>query len=208
METYDYGQASATPIGMLGAILAPSAVSVVVGLALLVLVIIGAWKMFEKAGEAGWKSLVPVYNSYLLYRMAWSGRAFLYEVVCAIVMLSGVIGTIHASIAVAFGTGSGVMVAVWGIVTTTASVASFVLTVIRAVKLAHAFGRETVWAVGLVLIPSVFYVLLGFMSDVSYVGPDDGSGNGGHRGNHGGHDGQRPPRPASSGGHVNYSELR
>lgn len=34
-----------------------------------VLVIIGWWKIFEKAGEAGWKAIIPIYNIYVLLRI-------------------------------------------------------------------------------------------------------------------------------------------
>ena len=34
-----------------------------------ILVIIGQWKMFEKAGESGWKALIPIYNLYILYKI-------------------------------------------------------------------------------------------------------------------------------------------
>lgn len=35
------------------------------------LVIIAAfWKVFEKAGEEGWKAIVPFYNTYTLFRIA------------------------------------------------------------------------------------------------------------------------------------------
>ena len=33
---------------------------------LYVLLIIGMWKVFEKAGVAGWKSLIPFYNIFVL----------------------------------------------------------------------------------------------------------------------------------------------
>ncbi|WP_302162962.1 DUF5684 domain-containing protein [uncultured Fusobacterium sp.] len=33
---------------------------------LYVLLIIGMWRIFEKAGVAGWKSLIPFYNIYVL----------------------------------------------------------------------------------------------------------------------------------------------
>lgn len=39
-------------------------------LALIVLSIVGIWKMFEKAGEKGWKSLIPIYNTYILFKLA------------------------------------------------------------------------------------------------------------------------------------------
>jgi len=36
------------------------------------------WKVFTKAGEAGWKSLVPLYNLFILFRISgYSGWMFL-----------------------------------------------------------------------------------------------------------------------------------
>ncbi len=40
------------------------------GLILAVVAIVAYWKMFEKAGEAGWKAIVPFYNTYTLFRIA------------------------------------------------------------------------------------------------------------------------------------------
>ena len=46
---------------------------------LLLLVIVSMWKVFEKAGEAGWKAIIPVYNSWVLAEIAgkpgWWGLA-------------------------------------------------------------------------------------------------------------------------------------
>lgn len=36
----------------------------------LLIVIISLWKIFEKAGEAGWKAIIPFYNAYTLFRIA------------------------------------------------------------------------------------------------------------------------------------------
>lgn len=36
----------------------------------LVLAIIAMWKIFTKAGEKGWKSLIPFYNWYILAKIA------------------------------------------------------------------------------------------------------------------------------------------
>ena len=38
----------------------------VVYLGIIFLVIAGFWKIFEKAGHAGWKALIPFYNMYVL----------------------------------------------------------------------------------------------------------------------------------------------
>lgn len=45
-------------------------VAVVLYLALIVIGIVAGWKIFEKAGEKGWKVLIPLYNTYTLFRIA------------------------------------------------------------------------------------------------------------------------------------------
>jgi len=39
---------------------------------LIVLPYVGLWKLFEKAGEPGWKAIIPVYNALVMIRL--SGR--------------------------------------------------------------------------------------------------------------------------------------
>ena len=41
----------------------------IVWLAIAVVVIIGGWKMFEKAGQPGWAILIPFYNLYVMLKM-------------------------------------------------------------------------------------------------------------------------------------------
>lgn len=40
------------------------------GFAILLINIIAMWRLFDKAGEAGWKSIIPLYDLYLLCRIA------------------------------------------------------------------------------------------------------------------------------------------
>lgn len=42
----------------------------IIYLAVVVLMIVGMWKMFEKAGRPGWASLIPFYNSYVACEIA------------------------------------------------------------------------------------------------------------------------------------------
>ncbi len=37
---------------------------------LIVLVIAGMWKTFEKAGEPGWAAIIPFYNIYIMLKIA------------------------------------------------------------------------------------------------------------------------------------------
>jgi uncharacterized membrane protein YhaH (DUF805 family) len=43
-------------------------------LAVLIVAIAATWKIFTKAGQAGWKSLIPIYNMVIMCRLVgWSG---------------------------------------------------------------------------------------------------------------------------------------
>src|SRR5574344_590940 len=41
-----------------------------IGLIIGILTIVAVWKMYEKAGEKGWKSLIPFYNLYIEFEIA------------------------------------------------------------------------------------------------------------------------------------------
>jgi hypothetical protein len=38
--------------------------------AVVVVVIVGGWKLFEKAGQPGWAIVVPFYNAYIMLKIA------------------------------------------------------------------------------------------------------------------------------------------
>ena len=38
-------------------------------IALVVIEIVALWKIFEKAGQAGWKAIIPIYNGYILLKI-------------------------------------------------------------------------------------------------------------------------------------------
>ena len=66
-------------------------------LALIVFVVSGYWKAFEKAGEPGWASIIPIYNYIVMLRIAgkpewWIFLMFvpLVNIFVAISMLIGV----------------------------------------------------------------------------------------------------------------------
>ena len=41
-------------------------IGAIIYLAVLILVIAGMWRIFEKAGQPGWGAIIPIYNLYLL----------------------------------------------------------------------------------------------------------------------------------------------
>ncbi len=85
---------------------AGAAIALVIQLAIIVLVIAGFWKTFEKAGKPGWGSIVPIYNAVLLLEIA--GKPIWWFILFFIPIV-GLIIAILVSIEVAknFGKGAG-----------------------------------------------------------------------------------------------------
>jgi hypothetical protein len=83
---------------------------VLIPVALIVLNVIGGWKVFVKAGQPGWGILVPIYNIYLMCKIAgrpgWWLFGLLIPFVNIFVSLSIAVGIAKAfSRTVAFGFG-------------------------------------------------------------------------------------------------------
>ena len=69
-------------------------------------VIAGWWMMFEKAGEAGWKSIIPIYNIIVLLKIV--GREWWWVLLMLIPFVGLVIWIIVAlDLAKVFGRGTG-----------------------------------------------------------------------------------------------------
>lgn len=64
------------------------------------------WKIFTKAGEAGWKSLIPFYNSYTMFKFAMgSGWLFLLSFVPFVNIVISIV--LNVKLAKCFGKGGG-----------------------------------------------------------------------------------------------------
>ena len=81
----------------------------IISLVVLVALIIAMWKIFEKAGEAGWKSLIPFYNLYILFQLAWgNGLLFLLMLIPCVNIVVGLI--LDWKICKAYGQGVGMFI--------------------------------------------------------------------------------------------------
>lgn len=115
----------------------------VIQIIIMVAVVAGSWKVFEKAGLEGWKSLVPFYNLYLIVIVLGKvtslgniklveGKEFKIESLLIFVPLLNLYFLYLASI-----------------------------------QIAKSFGKDEKFGLGLLLLPMVFYPMLGF-GDAKY----------------------------------------
>lgn len=104
-------------------------------IAVILLYVVSMWMIFDKAGEPGWASLVPVYNLVVLARVGdkpeWMG------LVAALVGGVPVIGGIISGV---------LLFVIW-------------------IGVARAFDRGFLFGIGLALLPIVFVPILAFSSE-------------------------------------------
>ncbi len=124
-------------------------------IALLILQIVANWKIFEKAGEQGWKSLIPVYAEYILYKIAWDTKPFWILIGLSVL-------TIFLSAIPVAGMVFGFII----------SILLIIIEVLCYVKLAKAFGHGRGFALGLILLSPIFLMILGFENS-EYLGPQE-----------------------------------
>jgi hypothetical protein len=85
---------------------APSPVSTIVGLLIALLVIVAMWKVFTKAGQPGWASIIPIYNLYIWCKIV--GRPWWWILLMLIPFVNFIIMIILCiDLAKSFGKGAG-----------------------------------------------------------------------------------------------------
>lgn len=83
-----------------------SPVAVIIALAVCVVMLVGLWKLFAKAGKPGWAAIVPFYNMYCMYQISF-GKGWLF--LFTFVPIANIVFAIMLcfKLAKAFGKGTG-----------------------------------------------------------------------------------------------------
>ena len=118
----------------------------------LVLMIIASWKIFVKAGEKGWKSLIPFYAQCIQFRVAGISKIFWVDLPVMILML--VLSWMGRN-------ETGVYKVLY--------YCNFALQALSYGYIARAFGKKTGFCVATALLPMIFLPILAFGS-AEYVG--------------------------------------
>ena len=128
----------------------------IAGLVILVLTIIAEWRIFTKAGQSGWKSLIPIYNAIVELGFSWRKGKF-----WSIVLASFLFGIGQALTEYSSGE---VLDIVAMLLMVVGGIAVLVLTVKAVYYLAQSFGHGLGFTIGLILVPTVFRLILGLGS--------------------------------------------
>ena len=161
------GAGAAVLGGMLGTILT-------VGIILAVILIIAWWRIFEKAGEKGWKAIIPIYNVYILFRICGIKECWFWGFI-GVAIVGGILSGINPPVTSTVTTANGIITVtdtsaavdwsqhvpylIGSIITGVASIAAAIAV---SVKLAKAFGKGVGFTLGLIFLSGIFYMILGF----------------------------------------------
>ena len=119
-----------------------------------VLDVIGKWFMFVKMGEPGWKSIIPVFSDYIIFKNVWQPVYFIALVavnICSALMNAGNDGSTVNYIA------------------NLLNCAAFIISFLENIKLSRSFGHGYLFGLGLLLLNPLFTMILGFGSS-TYLG--------------------------------------
>lgn len=168
VDTLTTSAATAAMGGILGFLL-------VAGLAIGILLIIAGWKIFEKAGEKGWKILIPFYNAYIFFKIC--GLKNWFWAMLGVSILASILMSINPPIT------QETTVNVFGNTIQVSSTnydiswsehapyliglilsigTSIAVAIATAVRLAKAFGKSAGFTFGLIFLSGIFYMILGF----------------------------------------------
>ena len=124
-----------------------------------ILAIIAMWKIFTKAGEAGWKSIIPIYNVYIMYKIVGMKNWFWYTIIAAF-CLGFIAGLLWE--------GS----SAYGILMCISCLFSGIVAIVAAYKLPRKFGWGVFASILYVLFTAICILILGF-GNYKYEGKEE-----------------------------------
>ena len=131
------------------------------GLIYYILLVIAGWKIFEKAGEKGWKSLIPIYNTYIFYKIVGMKNYFWAILIMsfAISLITTALGQGTQMQSMNLATGAGVFSFILSLAS---CIFVLVVSVMYVIRTSKAFGHGGLFAVGLFFLSGIFLLILGF----------------------------------------------
>ena len=122
--------------------------------------IIAYWKMFTKAGEPGWKSIIPFYSQYIMYKLTWKTSWFWITLIVAVVY--GVFTSLNQNFPDNM---------LYTVLLLISAIIALVITIISYHKISKAYGHGAGYTVGMLFLWPIFVLILGYGKS-KYIGPD------------------------------------
>ena len=151
-----------------------------------ILPVVGMWLVFEKAGEAGWKAVVPFYNMYTMLKIGdrkkyW--KQYLIGIILTLVPIAllmlyvvwGLLAFMFALAMIDFGLDALAALTPVILISIPVAIAGSILSLIASIHgysgICKKMGQESTMVVGLVLLGPIFWMMLGVDNQYQWEQP-------------------------------------
>ena len=121
-----------------------------------ILTLVAYWRIYTKAGEEGWKAIIPIYGTYVLYRFTWDIKMFWIMFGCFFC------GFLFALTGISLFVFLGLIAVLVGVV----------IDLFQSHALSCSFGHGIGFTLGLLFLTPIFLLILAFGSS-EYQGPQN-----------------------------------
>lgn len=126
-----------------------------IGFLLWLFIKICQWIIFQKAGQAGWKSLIPIYDTFVMLRIIqrpqWWGYLIVGISIIQVILSAMLDGGNNESTSLQ-------------VISSIAALVAFIYSVRITHGLSRSFGHGAGFTLGLMFLPYIFYPILAFGS--------------------------------------------
>lgn len=138
-----------------------------------IFIIICIWKIFKKAGIKWWKSLIPIQNIFILFKISWRKKLFRRTVIPYITLILSIIFLLKSFIKefVMYWFCCGMVNDFETVIMTLFPIAlilSFIFKAIMSFPLAKRFWKSKKFGLWLLLLSPIYYWILAFDKNSKY----------------------------------------
>ena len=134
-------------------------VTVIIILPIYLILIVSEWKILEKAGEKGWKSLIPFYNLFISHHIV--GMAHIWFILEVIFWFVELILELIPAVPDMVELSCGLVIGLFTIISE----------VIHINRLCNCFKKPTSFKIGMIILPELFMPIIAFGNSV-YTPPE------------------------------------
>jgi len=112
------------------------------------LIIIGFYKIFEKAKVKGWKVLIPFYNIFNLYKIFWKVKYFYILLTISLICIIPTYLFYSQEL--------------FELLMFILTIAILYHQIILSIRISRSFKKNIYWSLGIIYFPYIFLMILGF----------------------------------------------
>lgn len=158
-------QVNTAEVAQITSAVTASVMSKIAGIGSQILMIVGFWILFESKGERGWKAIIPIYSTYVSYKLFFKKSKFWQMVIFSVVLFIAlimlmVVGAVSLSSSISDSMGFMGMVALGLILIST--IALIVISIQFDIAICKKYNMGFLFTLGMIFFMPIFVCILAY----------------------------------------------